>query len=854
MSFFFAEAAEASGGKKNNIPLHTARELGCKVCPLKAGAINPDMPPDGNDKPIFYFLGEAPGESEDKQNRPFVGKSGQLLRSHIPSDIQDQSRFNNVVRSRPPLNRKPEPVEIECCRKYIEQDIEKTQPLVIVAVGAVALHWLLGESDISKWRGRFFPLKIGKYVCWGYAIYHPSYILRNQKTSKSGNVIKTEWDHIFKFDLDYLYNSVDSIGDPYYIDSGHLHQVQWTEGLKADRELDKVLKWLDEMSQSDFVGFDYETNCLRPFEHNASILTVSLANDKMSIAFPIEYPNAWSDVQLQKLKAALVQFFQSPAKKICHNIKFEMEWTSACFGNNLIYHPTWHDTQAQAYVLDERRGMLSLDNLIRLHFGFWLKNLSNLDRSRMASYPLEKILPYNALDSKWTRRLFFLQKKKMDDDKKLKKVYKDLLETAATLTATQIRGVCFDHNNHAELTKQCQTELDEIIDKISKLPEVDQFKNRFNITFNPGSPDHILRCFRTILGVDNELKNDAGKYSTNEATLATLKEYELANLILDYRGIVKKISTYLEPYPAYANTKDGRIHTNFNPYETTTGRLSSDTPNLQNLPNKTGKEIRRMIVAPKSHWMICSDYGQIEARIIGVASQDEEFCKALWEDYDVHMHWAEVIANEYPKVIGGSHKLNDKAAMKKFRAAVKNLWVFPAFYGASPHSISRGIGVPIEIVLDIFREFWQTFRGVKRWQKWILQRYEKLGYVETLSGRRRHAPMTMNAALNASIQGFASDICVDAMCRLDRLGIQTVMQIHDDVTSYVKDSELEASLELIAEQMCLVPYPFINVPIAVEISVGPNWFNQEPVGTFKSTDFHKVPRKLQDFTKLYDVY
>ena len=159
-------------------------------------------------------------------------------------------------------------------------------------------------------------MKIGKYVCWGYAIYHPSYILRNQRTSQSGNIIKTEWDHIFKFDLDYLYDTVDSIGDPYYIDSGHLHQVQWTEGLKADRELDKVLKWLDEMSQSDFVGFDYETNCLRPFEHNASILTVALANDKMSIAFPIEYPNAWSDVQLQKLKAALVQFFQSPAKKI----------------------------------------------------------------------------------------------------------------------------------------------------------------------------------------------------------------------------------------------------------------------------------------------------------------------------------------------------------------------------------------------------------------------------------------------------------------------------------------------------------------------------------------------------------
>jgi DNA polymerase-1 len=340
--------------------------------------------------------------------------------------------------------------------------------------------------------------------------------------------------------------------------------------------------------------------------------------------------------------------------------------------------------------------------------------------------------------------------------------------------------------------------------------------------------------------------------NTSEATLSSLKGYALPPLILEFRGITKKISTYLEPMKDYVMPKDNRIHTNFNPFDTSTGRLSSDSPNLQNLPNKTGKEIRKMFTAPEGQWIVSSDYGQIEARIIGVASQDEAFCDALWNDYDVHMKWAEIIANEYPKVIGGSQFLSDKKAMKSFRAKVKNLWVFPAFYGASPFSIAKGIGVPIEIVQDVFSEFWKTFKGVKRWQKWLLNRYDQLGYVETLTGRRRRAPLSMNAILNSAIQGTASDICVDAMCRLDKLGYDVIMNIHDDVTCYIPDDTLEESIQEIAQEMCAVPFKWINVPISIEISAGLNWYEQEEVGTFKSTEYHDVPRKIVDFTKMYD--
>ena len=853
MSFFFPEALE-SYKKKPQIPIHTARALGCKICPLKkAGASNPDIQPDGDSKAVLYFLGEAPEEADDQQAKPFVSESGQLLRKTIPRDLIDYCRFNNVVRTRPPKNRKPEEVEIECCRTSIETDIETVKPVVIVAVGTTALQWLINESDIAKWRGRFFPIKVGSHVCWGYAIYHPAYIISKQRLSRQGKVMKTEYDHVFKLDLENLNKSLESLDDPYYIDNNHLADVVWTEGLKADRELEKVLKWIGIMKNSKMIGYDYETNCLRPFENQSLILTLALANDKLACAFPIDYPEAWSESQNKKIKDALKDLFRSPVKKICHNVKFEMEWTGDKFGKEFINTDTWEDTQAQAYVMDERQGMLNLDVLIRLHFGFWLKDLSNIDRSRMMDYPLSKILPYNGLDAKWTRRLFVIQKQKLDKEPKLKNCYQSLLETAFTLTETQMRGILFDPTNHAQLTQQYTEQLDSINEQINKLPEVKTFKDRFNQTFNPASPEHILRCFKNILNLDEELKTEKGGYSTNESQLSKLKDYEIAKLILNYRGIAKKISTYLEPYPGYVMQKTGRIHTSFNPYDTRTSRLSSNSPNLQNLPNKTGKEVRKMIVAPPDHWMVLADYGQIEARLIGISSQDEVFCEALWNSYDVHMEWAEIIAGEYPKIIGGSHKLNDPSAMKKFRAAIKNRWVFPAFYGAQPASISKAMKLPLEITLDIFKEFWRTFKGVKEWQKWFLKRYDDLGYTETLLGIRRRAPLSMNAILNSPIQGLASQICLAGMNRLNAKGIETIMQIHDDIPSYVHNDDLEETVDIIAKELCYVPHPFVNVPISVEISIGKDWYNQELVGTFESTQFYDVPRKRLDFTKLYNL-
>lgn len=1223
MGLFF-EANEGTGRSKTpTIPIHTARQLGCKVCPLaKVGNFTPDMPASGSKKPLIYILGEAPGETEDKRGVQFVGKSGQLLRSHFPKDWEDAIRFNNVVRSRPPGNRDPDPIEIECCRISIEDDIAEAKPEVIMGVGRVPLTWAIGKPDIAKWRARLIPIKVKDHVCWFYPIYHPAYILRQQrKSKKTGQVIKTQWDHMFKRDIDRVLDLLEDekLPTPTYIEKGHLDNIKWTEGLKSDRELEKVFGWLDKLLEEPYIGFDYETTHLRPYYENARILTVAVGTHDRSYAFPIRYPNAWSPKQLEQLEAKFKDFLLRSGKKICHNLKFEQEWTAWFFGNECLRKTKWEDTMAQAYAIDERRGMLDLDTLIRVNFGFWLKSLSNLDRSRMIDYPLSKILPYNGLDAKWTFNLFHKQQEILDQDERIELVHKNLIRTSPTLTLAQKTGLVANESARNKFDTTFSKQLADIEGNIRTLPEVKEYEERFHKRFRPSAPEQLLDLLRDVLGLEDEIKDKNNKYTTAEPVLKGLsKSIDVAKMILEWRAIAKKKSTYIDPLPNLVFPTTGRLHTNYNPYVTTTGRLcvakgtkievvrdlsqhpeginvedvkvgdlvytyddnlnltlrkvywagktgtkrvvrvhwrsnkgrkgyldvtgnhpirlingeyvradklkagnrvlslsrstnditfihwtnqvepikdsrfiygtvrgdfdstnhihhkdhnhfnnvlnnlqcltpsahsqlhhagegngrfiklariqclqllarakgcptkvgydfqtfinklegyeinwldvkrrygrngvylsrglilqtlakngfnrtktqkelgtnfynltrlteyygiqglkkinghsltkfgalkalakvrgqiskvpydygffnkklkvwdidwqevknrytrdgkyvasttpnnhkiikvewldefvdvydmgvedthnfiagelcisnSSDDPNMQNWPNRKGKEIREIIAAPEGHWMVGADYGQIEARIIGIVSQDQAFCEALWNNYDIHKYWAERIAEAYPNVIGGKNYLGNQDKLNRFRKDVKNQWTFPAFYGSSPYSIAASIGVPTEIVLELFDEFWDMFRGVKKWQKWVLNRYERLGYVETLTGRRRHAPLSMNEIINSGIQGTASDICVDAMNRLSEAGIQVVMNVHDEIDSYVPDDKLEDQTEQIAEVMCSVPFKWVNIPIAVEVSVGPDWYNMEEIGTFYSTDYMKVDRKM----------
>ncbi len=241
------------------------------------------------------------------------------------------------------------------------------------------------------------------------------------------------------------------------------------------------------------------------------------------------------------------------------------------------------------------------------------------------------------------------------------------------------------------------------------------------------------------------------------------------------------------------------------------------------------------------------DFGQLEARVIAMFSQDKTFVKALWERYDVHYEWARRIALAYPNRIGGRKNLDDKAVMKTFRNDVKNQFVFPLFFGATLYKSADVLSVPPDILKPVYEEFWSTFAGVKQYQDNMEAEYRKKGYVECLTGRRRRAPLSYNQIVNSPVQGTASDIVVDGMDRLSEMEVwdlQANLNIHDDLTFILEEEELDEKAELIIKEMINCRYPFINVPLVVEMSVGTqNWADMEAVGEFSSDEWLNWPKR-----------
>lgn len=254
-----------------------------------------------------------------------------------------------------------------------------------------------------------------------------------------------------------------------------------------------------------------------------------------------------------------------------------------------------------------------------------------------------------------------------------------------------------------------------------------------------------------------------------------------------------------------------------------------------------------------------------------MASRDRNFSKDIWNGSDTHMFWAEKIVCKFPEIIGEellSETLFERELelaslrkerpdleqkMGKFRKSVKNILVFPAFYGASKDSIAGYFErdwckIPNHILESLFEEFWDLYRDVKVWQKELINFYNEHRYIESLTGRRRRAPLSINKVINFPIQSIASyDICLCAGDRLSKNAYelskpqyQYRIQIHDELVFYIPEETLEEDIEFIAKEMVNPVYDFINVPLGVECSIGKDWEHMEKVCKFNSLKWWEV--------------
>ncbi|MBI2021969.1 hypothetical protein HYS93_03805 [Candidatus Daviesbacteria bacterium] len=349
--------------------------------------------------------------------------------------------------------------------------------------------------------------------------------------------------------------------------------------------------------------------------------------------------------------------------------------------------------------------------------------------------------------------------------------------------------------------------------------------------FNLNSPKQLSEVLFDELNLPVIRKTKTGR-STDEATLNELApSHPMIPKFLEYRQLFKLVSTYIDALPKSIG-EDGRIHSTFNVEGAATGRLSSQNPNLQNIPirGQMGSEIRKAFIAPKGKVLLGADYSQIELRILAHLTEDPGLIKAFKEEIDIHLATASKI-----------FKIPLNRVTKEQRAVGKTM-NFATLYGQGPHALSRQLGVDYQTARLYIQEYFEQFHNVKQWMGQILEKGYKDGFVETIWGRRRYIPELQSsnrmfkasgerAAVNHPIQGTQADMIKKAMVEIDKKlkgeGCKMILQVHDELLFECNPNEVEKVGKLVCREMESALK--LNVPVKVDLKVGPNWAEMKPL-------------------------
>lgn len=872
MSFFYADLKrEVKQGRpsrgrprQGHIPIESLNKMGCSVCPRDKDKtlLTPKMAPSGSRGPLIYLLGTGPNEEEDSNGIHWSGNAGRAITSKFtPGFFKRSIRSNHITQCMPAIGGPghPDVVEIECCRGRVVPDIEESKPLVVVGVGDEPLHWATGlPRSALTFRGTLIATKIGKHVCWYYPVLYPNYIRGKQRRGKS------EYELTLEHDLANIEDMVERGLEPPTVydapyDSG-IELITGQEGGDLVR-LEQIFHRL--IAEGGDLGLDLETNGIKPYKlGEPKIWTAAVGTFDKTYAFSIDHPDGWgTETRQRRVKGAFGEFLLQSGRKRCHNVAFEQEWLAFEYGDSLLRLTEWEDTMAMAYVSDPRKGTKSLDTQCRVHLGFFLKDQSPVDVSQtdwINKFTIKQTLRYNALDAKWCYKLADVRLEEIKKDKRLNNLYENRMRLAPTLVLTTARGMPVDFEYANKVVEVINTKCDQVEVKLRSTPEVKAFTSRFG-TFSITNDHHVLKLMKDVLRrPEIEQVDWSGKISTScdEKTLLSMPTAEVpsAKLILDHRQLRRNETTYLGPLIEGKMTgPDGIIHAEYNGLHTATNRLSSE---MHNWPKHKNREVRGAIAAGEGQWLLACDYGQIEFRVCGILSGDENITKYSWTGYDVHGYWASRMLDEHGSIkdwIVEEFNVDwDEKGLKTLRQVAKNEWVFPQLFGATAQSCANNCHLPMDVAEYLVKEFWDEFRGHKLWQERLLKNYAKYLYVETMGGWRRSGPMTLNEAINAPIQGTAAEIVLEAMNALsersqieDDVELHPAFNGHDDLTFVVSDKNLTSKISTISHEMCKPRFDYINVPLIVEVSVGERWHQLKEIAKYSSVDLFNLKNPYQ---------
>ncbi len=630
-----------------------------------------------------------------------------------------------------------------------------------------------------------------------------------------------------------LSSAISTYGEPNFEDKKEDTKIIKTQEKISNKnyflikDIKAVDDWIKEAEEVGELAVDTETSSLDP--HQADLIGISLSSKIGKACYiPLNHnseKNINKDLVLKKLKP----LFEDPSiKKIGQNIKFDF----IVLLKQGIKLSSMEDTMLMSYVLDAGKNRHNMDTLSEIHLGhktIAFKDLVGTGKKEInfSEVDLEKAKNYAAEDADITYRLYKKFYKSLKDEKMIN-VYELFEKPMITILANmEIEGIKIDYEFLKILSSNFEKKILRIQKEVFKIS-----KKEFNIA----SPKQLGEILYNELKIADLKKTKKGSFATSAAVLEDLafKGHKFPQLVLDWRQISKLKNTYSDALPEHVNPKTKRVHTSFLLAATTTGRLASSEPNLQNIPIKSedGKDIRKAFIAEKEHALISADYNQIEMRILADIADVKELKKAFKNNEDIHSLTASQIFNI------DIRKVNDDQRRK---AKAIN---FGIIYGISQYGLAKQINVSNHEAEEFLNSYFAKFPEIKVYMDKTIKFCRKSGFVNNIFGRKSHF-VSINdknynvrnfqerAAINAPIQGSASEIMRLAMIRLQKKLLEEknkktkiLLQIHDELIFETPKSDVKRISKIIVDEMTSVvnsDYHSFSIPLTVDLNIGENW-------------------------------
>ncbi|MEC8308538.1 MAG: DNA polymerase I [Pseudomonadota bacterium] len=603
--------------------------------------------------------------------------------------------------------------------------------------------------------------------------------------------------------------------------------LETPSAVETDYELittpDRLEFWLSQCRRARVFALDTETTSV--VARRAELVGISLSfADGKACYIPVAHLTG-DQLDTTLVLNQITSLLSDPAlTMVGHNLKYDLTVLEAV---GLVPRCTIADTMLMSYVLDAAGGRHDMDSLAKRILG--VDTISYEDvcgkgakQIGFAEVPLEQASEYASEDADITLRLFRHFEGRLETEPSLQSIYQDLeLPVMLVLREMENHGALLDGAILKSQSQSIGVRLEELETEAQALA---------GRSFNLASPKQLQEILFDEMRLPVLKKTPKGAPSTNEEVLQELAlDYPLPKLLIEHRSLSKLKGTYTDKLPEDCDPADGRVHTSFHQAVTSTGRLSSSDPNLQNIPIRTdeGRRIRKAFIAPVGWSVMAADYSQIELRIMAHLSGDQSLVDAFARGDDIHRATAAEVFDLEPMFVTDEQRRRAKAIN------------FGLIYGMSAFGLARQLGIERAEAAAYIDRYFERYPGVRHYMDATRAMAHDKGYVETVFGRRltlpdihaRQVPVRQaaeRAAINAPMQGTAADIIKRAMLRVNKvlgeadLGCNLLLQVHDELVLEVCDRDLDAAKYLVRVEMEAAAD--LAVPLVVEIGSGESWF------------------------------